>query len=143
MLKGIPKIITPKLLMILASMGHGDEIVIADANFPAKKLNKNTIRCDGSEAAELLEAILNLFPLDTSVKSAWAMMQPSNLEANDDAIENTYKTLLLRYYPEIGGVEKMERFGFYKRASEAYAIIMTGTTKRFGNIIIKKGTIIQ
>lgn len=143
MLKGIPKIISPKLLSILASMGHGDEIVIADANFPAKKLNKNTIRCDGSEVADLLEAILQLFPLDTSVESAWVMMQPSDLDTYDDTVEKTYNALLLKYYPEVGDVEKMERFGFYKKASEAYAVVMTGTTKRFGNIIIKKGTIVQ
>lgn len=143
MLKGIPKIIPPKLLSVLANMGHGDEIVIADANFPAKKLNKNTVRCDGSEVEELLEAILQLFPLDTSVASAWAMMQPSDLDNYDDAVEKKYNSLLLRSDPEVGDVEKMGRFEFYKRTSEAYAVVMTGTTKRFGNIIVKKGTIVQ
>lgn len=143
MLKGIPKIIPPKLLSVLAIMGHGDEIVIADANFPGKKLNNNTIRCDGSEVEELLEAILQLFPLDTSVKSAWVMMQPLDLDTYDSSIEKIYNEILLRFYPEVGNVEKMDRFEFYRRVSEAYAVVMTGTTKRFGNIIIKKGTIIQ
>jgi L-fucose mutarotase len=142
MLKGIPKILTPDLLVTLARMGHGDEIVLADANFPGERLNRNIIRCDGSEISDLLEAVLQLFPLDKSVESPWFMMKPSDLANYDDQIEKQYHRLLLQSDPEVGQAEKIERFEFYKRASEAYAIVMTGTAKRFGNIILKKGIIL-
>ena len=94
MLKGIPKILTPDLLAILARMGHGDEIVLADANFPGERLNKNVIRCDGSEISDLLEAILKLFPLDLSVDTPWAMMRPADLMHYDDRIEKEYYNIL-------------------------------------------------
>ena len=142
MLKGISKILTPDLLLTLARMGHGDEIVLADANFPGEGLNRNIIRCDGSEIPALLEAVLQLFPLDKSVETPWFMMKPADLANYDDQIEKNYHRLLLQSDPEVGQAEKIERFEFYKRASEAYAIVMTGTAKRFGNIIIKKGIII-
>lgn len=141
MLKGIPKIITPDLLVTLARMGHGDEIVLADANFPGERLNKNLIRCDGSEIMELLSAILQLFPLDQSVKSPWYMMKPSDLTNYDDNLEKNYAGILRQFSTDISGAEKIERFDFYKRASEAYVVVMSGTAKRFGNIILKKGTI--
>jgi len=141
MLKGVPKIITPDLLVTMARMGHGDEIVLADANFPGDRLNKNIIRCDGSEIPDLLEAVLQLFPLDKSVNTPWFMMKPADPANYDDQMEQKYHRLLLQSDPEVGMAEKIERFEFYKRASEAYAVVMTGTAKRFGNVIIKKGTI--
>lgn len=141
MLKGIPKILTPDLLAILARMGHGDEIVLADANFPGERLNKNVIRCDGSEISDLLEAILKLFPLDLSVDTPWAMMRPADLMHYDDRIEKEYYNILYQILPEIKEAEKIDRFGFYERSSSAFAVVMTGTLKRFGNVIIKKGTI--
>ena len=142
MLKGIPKILTPDLLVNLARMGHGDEIVLADANFPGEGLNKNIIRCDGSEISDLLEAILQFFPLDKSVETPWFMMEPADPANYDSQLEQNYHRLLVQSDPEVGMAEKIERFEFYKRASDAYAVVMTGTAKRFGNIIIKKGTII-
>ncbi len=141
MLKGIPKIITPDLLAALARMGHGDEIVLADANFPGERINKNVIRCDGSEISDLLGAILHLFPLDKSVKSPWFMMKSTELTNYDDSLEQNYSGILRQFSPEIKSAEKIERFDFYERASEAYAVVMSGTAKRFGNIILKKGTI--
>ena len=141
MLRGIPKILTPDLLFTLACMGHGDEIVLADANFPGQRLNKNVIRCDGSEIPELLEAILQLFPLDKSVVSPWVMMKPTDLANYDDNMEKNYQTLLIKSDAGIGNVEMIERFEFYERSAEAYAVVMTGTARRFGNIILKKGTI--
>lgn len=141
MLKGIPKIIAPDLLVTLARMGHGDEIVLADANFPGERLNTNVIRCDGSDIPELMEAILQLLPLDKSVKSPWFMMKPSDLTNYDDKLEKNYAGILRQFFPEIKGAEKIGRFDFYERASEAFAVVMSGTAKRFGNIILKKGTI--
>lgn len=141
MLKGIPRILSPRLLQILASMGHGDEIVLADANFPGERLNANVVRCDGLEIVDLLEAILQLFPLDTAVDTPWVMMQPSDLKNYDDRVEKIYEEIMNKYSSGINGAEKMERFNFYNRASASFAIVMTGTLKRFGNVIIKKGTI--
>lgn len=142
MLKGIPKILTPDLLATLARMGHGDEILLADANFPGERLNRNIIRCDGSEIPDLLKAVLQLFPLDKFVETPWLMMKPADLTDYDDHIEKSYHRLLLQSDSEVGQAEKIERFKFYKRAWEAYAKVMTGTAKRFGNIMIKKGTIL-
>lgn len=142
MLKGIPKMITPDLLATLARMGHGDEIVLADANFPGERINKNVIRCDGSEISDLLEAILQLLPLDQSVKSPWLMMQPTDMVTYNDHLEKNYYKILCQYSKNVSVAEKIERFEFYQRASKAYAIVMTGTAKRFGNIILKKGIIV-
>ncbi len=100
MLNGIPKIISPDLLLILARMGHGDEIVLADANFPGERLNKNLIRCDGSEIPELMEAILQLFPLDKSVNSPWFMMEPTDLTNYDDNLEKNYAGVLRQFFPD-------------------------------------------
>ena len=141
MLKGIPGILSPQLLKILAEMGHGDEIVLADANFPGEKLNANIVRCDGLEATDLLDAILQLFPLDTAVEKPWFMMQPTDLKNYDDRVEKIYNEIVNKYSPGLKGPEKLERFDFYQRASVSFAIVMTGCLKRFGNVIIKKGTI--
>ena len=141
MLKGIPGVLSPQLLMMLASMGHGDEIVLADANFPGERLNTNVVRCDGLEITDLLDAILQLLPLDTAVDVPWFMMQPSDLKNYDNHVENSYWNIISTYSPGIKAPEKLERFEFYQRASEAFAIVMTGCLKRFGNVIIKKGTI--
>lgn len=142
MLKGIPNLIPPQLLADLSSMGHGDEIVIADANFPGESLNNRTLRCDGSEVSELLGAILQLFPLDKASEYTWTMMQPSDFNQYDETLEIQYHQLLLDVDAEIGEPEKIKRHEFYQRASEAFVVVMTGTTKRFGNIILKKGIIL-
>ena len=141
MLKGISKIISPDLLYALARMGHGDEIVLADANFPGDSLNGNVIRCDGLEICELLKAILPLFPLDQSVDTPWSMMKPTDSKNYDDQLEGSYYHILKEYENDINQAEKIERFDFYQRASEAYVVIMSGTAKRFCNVILKKGTI--
>ncbi len=142
MLKGIPKILTPDLLAVLSRMGHGDEIVLADANFPGERLNKNIIRCDGSEIQDLLEAILPLFPLDLSVETPWIMMKPTDLKNYDDRVENDYHNSLRQFIQDIKRAEKIERFMFYQKSTMAFAVVMTGTLNRFGNIIIKKGIIV-
>ena len=131
MLKGISRIITPDLLAVLSRMGHGDEIVLADANFSGERLNKNIIRCDGCEISALLEAILPLFPLDLSVETPWIMMKPSDLSNYDRSVEMGYHELLRQFLPAIKNAKKLERFEFYKRSSEAFAVVMTGTLNRF------------
>lgn len=141
MLKKIPKIIVPKLLATLAQMGHGDEIVIADANFPGERLNVNTIRCDGIESCDMLEAILQLLPLDQGVDTPWIMMQPS--DTNNYDLEEKYRMLIRKCEPNAGDVLKLDRLKFYERASSAFSVVMTGTAKRFGNIILKKGTLLE
>ena len=141
MLIGIPEIISPDLLAILSKMWHGDEIVLADANFPGERLNPNIVRCDGSEIIDLLKAILQVFPLDKSSKSPWVIMKASNSLHYDTSIEDEYFALLKKYAPDIEEAEKLERFDFYDRASKAYVVVMTRTKRRFGNIVIKKGTI--
>ncbi|MEQ6118852.1 L-fucose mutarotase [Reichenbachiella sp. MALMAid0571] len=141
MLKGIPKIISPDLLYVLACMGHGDEIVLADANFPGESLNGNVIRCEGLEITDLLKAILPLFPLDQSVNTPWFMMKPTDSKNYDDQLESSYHHILKEFESDINQAEKIERFDFYQRASEAFVVVMSGTTKRFGNVILKKGTI--
>ena len=120
MLKGISKIISPDLLYALARMGHGDEIVLADANFPGDSLNGNVIRC---------------------VDTPWSMMKPTDSKNYDDQLEGSYYHILKEYENDINQAEKIERFDFYQRASEAYVVIMSGTAKRFCNVILKKGTI--
>lgn len=143
MLKGIPALLSPALLATLAAMGHGDEIVLADANFPGERLNSRVLRYDGVPAVDLLNAILQLFPLDKSAAHAWVMMQPSDARHYDASLETQYRTILQRADASVGEVEKMPRFEFYERATHAFAVVMTGTSQRFGNLILKKGTIFQ
>jgi L-fucose mutarotase len=142
MLKGIPKILSPELLMVLSEMGHGDRVVIADGNFPAESVGRDAIviRADGHGALELLKAILQLVPLDTFVETPVALMQTGDgvpapiwweyIEAvaeEDERGESAF--------------EYIERFDFYGEASEAYAIIATGESALYANIILQKGVI--
>lgn len=144
MLKGIPPIISPELLKVLCEMGHGDELVIADGNFPSASVGKETtvIRADGHGTAELLDAILRLFPLDTYVEKPVALMEvvPGDKEPIP-VIWQTYETILGKYEPEHHAIEMVERFAFYERSGKAYAIIATGETAAYANILLKKGVV--
>lgn len=145
MLKGIPAIISPELLKVLCEMGHSDTIVIADGNFPAEAMGKDSIviRADGHGIPELLEAILALFPLDTYVEKPVSLMQ---VMPGDDAktpIWDTYKEIVSR--TDARGDEvfaEIERFAFYEKAKKAYAIIATGETAIYANIMLQKGVVI-
>ena len=140
MLKGIPKILSPELLKILMEMGHGDEIVLADGNFPAASLAKRLVRCDGHGVPELLYAILHLFPLDDYVDAPVVLMAVAAGDtAPTPAIWGTYAGILEKH----GGaqVEHMERFAFYERAKAAYAVIATGESAIYANVILKKGVV--
>ena len=145
MLIGIPKIISPELLKILMEMGHGDEIVIADANFPAASVAKQTcfetaVYCQGSGTPELLDAILRLMPLDYAVECpVTGMAQPEGAETPE--IHGRFREILKNHGYTDGKIEFIPRFDFYDRAKKSYAVIATGETERFANIIIKKGVI--
>ena len=137
MLKGIAKSISPELLKILCEMGHGDEIVIADANFPCESLGKRVIRADGLGGVETLKNVLSLIPLDTYVKENFLLMQT----VGDDDVPVIWE----EYFSVANNLDDnlrkgyLERFAFYERAKNAYAVIATGETAIYANIIIKKG----
>ncbi len=142
MLKGISKIVSPELLKVLSEMGHGDDIVFADANFPAANYAKRLIRSDGLRVCTLLNAILPLFPLDTFVPKPVGIMNlvdPS--KESTPLIWTEYKKVIEQFYPDFGEFEKIERLEFYKRASSAYCIVATGEGALYANIILKKGVI--
>lgn len=144
MLKGIPSILSPELLKALCEMGHGDELVIADGNFPSHSVGKNAIviRADGHGAAEMLEAVMKLIPLDAYVdKSAALMAVAPGDTCPTPEIWSTYREILNRYEPEHSDVEMMERFAFYERAKKAYLIIATGETAIYANVLLKKGVV--
>ncbi len=138
MLKGIPSIISPELLKIMMEMGHGDELVIGDGNFPGQSINKNCIRCDGHGASELLEAILKLFPLDTYQKPVYLMEKVPG-DTVKTPIWDEYKKIIKPYTE--AAPEMIERFAFYERAKNAYAVVMTGESALYANVILKKGVV--
>lgn len=143
MLKNIPSILSPQLLKVLAEMGHGDEIVIADGNFPTESVGKDAIviRADGHGVTELLEAVLTLIPLDQYSECQAALMAVVEGDPCKPVIWEEYKRLLAAYEPVYGNIEMMERFSFYERAKKAYAIIATGETAIYANILLKKGVV--
>ena len=138
MLKGIPNIIPPELLKILAEMGRGDELVIGDGNFPGQSMNARCVRCDGHGAAELLQAILQLFPLDTYQKPVY-IMEKTKGDPVATPIWDEYRKIIKPYTD--AEIEQIERFAFYERARKAYAVVMTGETALYGCIILKKGVL--
>ena len=139
MLKGIPKILSPELLKILSEMGHGDEIVLADGNFPAESLNPRTVRADGHGAVELLKAILGLIPLDGYAECNFVLMQTTKGDPQP-AIWAEYEQIASEDENFKLGFE--ERFAFYEGAKRAYAVIATGESALYANIILKKGVIV-
>lgn len=140
MLKGIPSIISPELLKIMMEMGHGDEIVIGDGNFPGASMNKRCVRCDGHGAVEILDAILKLFPLDTYQKPVYIMEKVPG-DTVETPIWDEFKNAISPYTDE--DMEQIERFEFYERAKNAYAVIMTGETALYANVILKKGVVTE
>ena len=134
MLKGISPAISPELLKTLAEMGHGDEIVISDAHFPAHTFNAKVIRADGIAADRLLAGIAPLFELD-SYATPVAMMEAVPGDALDPSVEERYRKAL----GYDGNIERVERFAFYERAKRAFAVVVSGETAKYGNVILKKG----
>lgn len=142
MLKGIPKIIAPELLKILMEMGHGDELVIADGNFPAEAIAQRIVRADGHNAPELLDAVLKFFPLDPYVKAPVALMALVPGDTVKTPIWDEYRQIIKRHEPKVE-VEFEERFAFYERAKKAYAVVATGESALYANIILKKGVVVE
>lgn len=139
MLKGISPLISPALLEVLARMGHGDEIVLADAHFPGESFNNRILRADGLRIPALLEAILPLFELDQYVPHPLSMMAPVPGDQPDPAVEESYLLQIRKTNPNVPPIEKIERFAFYERTRQAFVVVMTGETAKYGNIILKKG----
>jgi L-fucose mutarotase len=141
MLIGIDPVISPELLNTLFRMGHGDEIVLTDAFFPGDSTNTRVIRADGIKIPALLDGILALINLDSYVPHPLAMMAPVPGDVLDESVEKSYCAVIERRWPGTPAVERIERFAFYERAKKAFAVIMTGETVKYGNIILKKGVI--
>lgn len=141
MLKNIPKIISPELIKTLMEMGHGDELVIGDGNFPAETYGKRVIRCDGHGVPELLDAIMQLFPLDTYTEKPVMLMEVVPGDPVVPTIWEEYKEIINKYEPENCKIEMIERFAFYERSKNAYAIVATGEEAIYANIILKKGVV--
>lgn len=134
MLKNISPLISPSLLKTLAEMGHGDEIVFSDAHFPGNTFNTNALRADGLTADALLTAIIPLFELDAYATPV-IMMAPVQGDSLDPSVEAKYRKAL-QYE---GTIDQIDRYAFYDRAKQAYAVVITGETAKYGNIILKKG----
>ncbi|MBN2393553.1 MAG: L-fucose mutarotase [Anaerolineae bacterium] len=139
MLVGISPLLSPDLLALLCRMGHGDEIVLADAHFPGESCNARVLRADGLRVADLLDAILPLFALDTYVDSPVLMMAPVPGDTLDPTVEASFRAAIDRHWPETPPIACIERFAFYERTRQAFAVVMTGETAKYGNIILKKG----
>jgi len=138
MLKGIAPCISPELLKVMAEMGHGDELILADAHFPGHSVNQCTIRADGVGIATLLDGILPLFELD-SYADPLVMMAAVQGDQLDPAVEARYMVSVQRHVPAARLPVRIDRFAFYDRAKAAFAVVMTGETARYGNILLKKG----
>jgi L-fucose mutarotase len=139
MLKGISPLISPDLLSTLARMGHGDEIVLADAFFPGETMAKRCLRADGLKIAPLMDAILSLISLDQYVESPISIMAPVAGDSLDQPLMAAYADVIERRSPGTAPAAQIERFAFYERAKSAFAVVMTGETVKYGNIILKKG----
>lgn len=140
MLKGISPLLSPDLLYVMAQMGHGDEIILADALFPAHSLNKNVVRMDGVEITDLLGAMLPHFAIDTYVKDSVVMVTPEEGDAEDPDLPNKYRHVIDMHCenaPET--FFTTDRFELYQRAKEAYCVVLTGSVVKYGNLLLKKG----
>ncbi len=139
MLIGISPVISPDLLAVLSRMGHGDEIVLADAHFPGESCNDLVLRADGLRIPDLLDGILPLFCLDEYVDSPLLMMAAVKGDTLDPAVESSYRAVVDKHWPATPPIARIDRFAFYERTQSAFAVLMTGETAKYGNIILKKG----
>ena len=142
MLKNIPNILSPDLLKILMEMGHGDEIVIADGNFPAASIAQRLVRLDGHGIPEILEVILIYFPLDTYVELPVGLMAVTPGDNINPVIWDEYRKIILESKEPFKEFEYIEKFAFYERARKAYAVVATSESALYANIILKKGVVV-
>ena len=143
MLIGVPRIIPPELLSILCQMGHGDEITFGDANFPGHSCCKTVVHMDGASIPEILEAVLRLIPLDTYSEHPVSLMRVAAGDTTKTPVWDTYKEIVSRYDPRGADCfEEIERFDFYDKVRRgSFAVVMSGETATYANIILKKGVI--
>lgn len=143
MLKGIPKILSPELLKTLCEMGHSDTLVIADGNFPAESMGRNAkvIRMDGHGVPEILEAILQVFPLDTYVDRPVSLMEKVPGDTVETPIWEEFVNILSKNNSGRESIEFVERFQFYDKAKEAYLIIASSEAALYANILLQKGVV--
>lgn len=139
MLKGINPLISPELLATLCRMGHGEEIVFADAHFPAHQFGQRVLRADGLQIPALLEAILPLFELDAYDATPVMMMDVVAGDSADPTVEASYTAVINAHQANVPAIGKIERFAFYERTKQAHAIVSTGDTAKYANVILKKG----
>lgn len=139
MLKNVPKIVSPQLIKILCEMGHGDEIVIADGNFPAETCGQRVVRADGLGGEEMLDAVLSLIPLDTYADENLLLMETTNGDPTPTIWAKYFE--IAQKHDDNMRVGNVERFAFYERAKKAYAVIATGEGAIYANVIVKKGVI--
>ena len=140
MLKNIPPLLGPDLLGILRAMGHGDEIAIVDANYPADAAGPALVRLDGVSATDVLEAVLSLMPLDDFVDEAAIVMQVVGDAGARPPVVTEFDAIVKKHEPAMA-VSSLERFAFYARVKTGYAIVQTGERRLYGNILLKKGII--
>jgi len=141
MLKNIPEVISPELMKTLMEMGHGDEIVLADGNFPAASVANKLIRCDGHNVPTILEAILKFFPLDQYVKHPVSLMAVVPGDKTKPAIWEEYRKIIKASGEKLSDFEFVERFAFYERTKKAYAVVASSEKALYANIILKKGVL--
>lgn len=139
MLRGISPLIGPDLLGVLYRMGHGDELLLADAHFPAESLGRRVVRCDGHHVVELLDGILPLITLDRYVATPTFLMAPVAGDHADLAIAAAYQRVVRSHHPWAPEAARIERENFYLQARACFAIVVTGDTTRYGNLIIRRG----
>ena len=143
MLKGVSPLISPELMYVMAKMGHGDQLVLADGNFPSDSHGQRVVRADGLGVPALLEAILKFFPMDTFVDAPAGVMQPVDKNAADPPIWKDFRKILDVSEGRRVELERIERFEFYERAKKAYAVVATSETALYANLILKKGVVIH
>lgn len=143
MLIGISPLLSPELLKIIAEMGHGDELIIGDGNFPAASLAQRLVRADGHSVVPLLDALLPIFPLDRFVEKPVGLMEVVPGDPTVPTIWDEYRAIVERHQPQriANGFEMVERFAFYERTRSAYAVVATGEAALYAVMILKKGVV--
>ncbi len=141
MLKGVPSAISPELMHVLMRMGHGDDLVLADGNFPAETNARHLVRADGHSMTTMLDAILRFFPIDTFVESPVLVMKPVDPKAPEPPIWDEFRSLLSRHEQRTVPLQAVERFEFYDLTKRAFAIVSTSETAIYANLILKKGVV--
>ena len=141
MLKGIPSILPPELLKILMEMGHGDTIVIGDGNFPGASMAQRLVRCDGIGASALLDAVLQLMPLDSYAEYQVQLMEVVPGDNYVPEIWENYKQIIGKHEPVHNKIGYTERFAFYDCAKQAYAVVQSGETALYANLLLRKGVL--